>query len=368
MSEVIASKAVASEIVASGVVASEVIAVVGATGSGKSALADALALALDGEVISADSMQVYRGMDIGTAKLPAGERSVPYHCIDLVNPDVFYTAALYQRDARAAIKDIRARGRIPVMCGGTGLYLRAALDDFVFDKSRAGGGRRENLENLDNHDNHENDFENNRANHELRAELTAQAEAMGKGAFHALLAKRDPASAALIHPNNLRRVIRAFELLAANTTYAQQQAGFSSYKAFYSTCYLGIEVSPAVLYEVIDRRVDALLEAGLLGEAHGLVAAGYKDAPGFSQAIGYKELLGVITGSGDLKTAAEQIKQATRRYAKRQRTWFGRDNRIRWIDATDLHKERLAGTLAAEEFTRILLARTLATLEQQLRA
>jgi len=346
--------------------------VVGATGSGKSALADALALTLGGEVISADSMQVYRGMDIGTAKLVPSERSVPYHCVDLVEPDVPFTAALYQRAARAAVEDIRSHGNIPIMCGGTGLYVRAALDDFVFDEGRehCSEGPLSHIVSPSLPDplphsaappyldplphSASSPSPTPSPGLPLREQLTAQAEEMGAEAFHALLVEADPASAALIHPNNVRRVIRAFELLAEETSYAAQQAGFSDFKAFYPTFYLGIEVAPAVLYEVINKRVDALMAAGLLNEVRELVAAGFESAPGFSQAIGYKELLGVLKGAEQLEGAVAQIKQATRRYAKRQRTWFKRDARIHWIDATDLHEKRLAGTLSASGFTQEL--------------
>ena len=313
---------------------SKVLAVVGATGTGKSLLADALAHTLDGEVVSADSMQIYQGMDIGTAKMPPAERTVPYHCLDMVTLDVSFTAALYQRAARSAIETICDRGKLPVVCGGTGLYVRAALDDFVFDKHYA-----------------------DTTPLALRTQLTAQAEEMGSEAFHALLAECDPQSAALIHPHNVRRVVRAFELLEEGTTYAEQQAGFSTYSSFYPTYYLGIEVAPAVLYEVINRRVDTLIEKGLLEEVRALVDAGYEHTSGFSQAIGYKELCSVLRGTEELFTAVERIKQATRRYAKRQRSWFKRDGRINWIDATDLHRAVLEGTLDHSSFLHTLCAR-----------
>jgi tRNA dimethylallyltransferase len=316
---------------------STVIAVVGATGTGKSKLADALATRLGGEIVSADSMQVYKGMDIGTAKMPPEERSVAYHCIDLVDPGTPFTAALYQRAARTAVEGIKARGTVPVVCGGTGLYVRVALDDFAFDEGRDAN--------------------------EARERLTAQAEGLGAEGFHALLAARDPQSAALIHPHNVRRVVRAFELLEQGTSYAQQHEGFDSFKAYYPVRYVGIAVEPAVLYRVIERRVDAMVEAGLLGEVRALINAGFSAAVTARQAIGYKELVPVLAGECRLEDAVARIKQATRRYAKRQGTWFRRDVRIPWIDATHLHERALAGELRNEDFTGSLLERALELVE-----
>ena len=172
----------------------EVIAIVGATGTGKSALADVLAARVGGEIVSADSMQVYRGMDIGTAKTPVAKRRVAYHCVDLVDPGKPFTAALYQRHARPVIERLLAEGVTPVICGGTGLYVRVALDDFRLDEERENGGSVGVDERAD----------------ELRAHLSIQAEELGAEAFHELLAQVDPQSAGLIHPHNKRRVIRAF--------------------------------------------------------------------------------------------------------------------------------------------------------------
>jgi tRNA dimethylallyltransferase len=312
-----------------GEVRARVIAVVGATGTGKSALADALAVHLGGEIVGVDSMQVYRGMDIGTAKTPATERSVPYHCIDLVDPGDPFTAALYQRHARAAIDDLLACGKTPVLCGGTGLYLRATLDDFALDEGCEDTAVRKRFE--------------------------AQAEELGAEAFHAVLGERDPKSAALIHPNNVRRVVRAFEFLEQGTSYAEQTEGFSRFEAVYPTRFVGITVERDVLYEVIERRVDAMMAAGLLDEVRGLLAAGFHDGVTAQQAIGYKELVGVLEGARTLEDAVAEIKQSSRRYAKRQGTWFKRDMRIAWIDATDAHRAVLAGELDASGFTQRLL-------------
>lgn len=288
-----------------------VIAVVGPTAAGKSSLAEDVATTLGGEIVSADSMQVYHGMDIGTAKTPPGARTVPHHCIDITEPGTPYSAALYQRDARRAIEDVLARGRVPVLVGGTGLYVRAALDEMEFP---SGDGRCE-----------------------VRNRIEAQLGRLGPEGLHSLLAEKDPESAALIHPNNTRRTVRALEMLETEgVSYAHQASGFSDRRPHYPTRYIGLTMEREALYERIDARVDAMLAAGLVDEVRGLLDAGYREALTAAQAIGYKELVPVIeTGTG-LDEAIAAIKQASRRYAKRQLTWFRADPRIHWIDVTEL--------------------------------
>jgi len=287
----------------------DIIAVVGPTAVGKTALGESIARSLNGEVVSADSMQVYRGMDIGTAKPPLFARSVPYHCLDLAEPGEPYSAARFQADARAALADIAARGRQPIVVGGTGLYVRAALDDMRFpagDIQTAG-----------------------------RQRIDAMARDLGAAGLHALLAERDPASAALIHPNNTRRVMRALEMSESGVSYATQAAGFARRDAFLPTVYLGLSMERSVLYERIDRRVDEMVRIGLVAEVAGLLDAGYRSAVTATQAIGYKELVPVIEDGAPLATAVDDIKRASRRYAKRQLSWFRADPRVVWIDVTD---------------------------------
>ncbi|MBC7266312.1 MAG: tRNA (adenosine(37)-N6)-dimethylallyltransferase MiaA [Coriobacteriia bacterium] len=286
-----------------------VVAVVGPTGVGKSALAESLAEHLDGEIVSADSMQVYRGMDIGTAKVPAAERRVPYHCIDLVEPGTPFSAAMYQQCARRAIEDIMACGKTPVVCGGTGLYVRAALDDMRFPAGEIASP--------------------------VREEIEALAERLGPKGLHARLAESDPASAALIHPNNVRRTIRALEMAAHGVSYAEQASRFSERVAAYPTVYVGLTMRRDRLYAAIENRVDRMLSAGLVDEVRSLLARGYREALTARQAIGYKELVPVLEEGAPLDEAVAAIKRATRRYAKRQLTWFRADPRIRWIDVTD---------------------------------
>jgi tRNA dimethylallyltransferase len=288
-----------------------VVAVVGPTGVGKTAIGEELASRSGGEIISADSMQVYRGMDVGTAKPPAAERRVPYHCIDLVEPGEPYSAALYQRDARAAIHDVLARGGLPVVVGGTGLYVRAALDEMSFPKGEAVSPARDRLE--------------------------ALAGELGPQGLHARLAELDPDAAALIHPNNTRRVIRALEMFGeSGISYASQAATFAKRRSAYRTAYVGLTMERFALYERIDRRVDAMIAGGLEEEVRGLLAAGYREALTAAQAIGYKELVPVLESGAPLYEAIAAIKQASRRYAKRQLTWFRADPRVIWLDVTEL--------------------------------
>ena len=296
-----------------------VLAVVGPTGSGKTALAEELAVRLGGEVVSADSMQVYRGMDIGTAKSPVKERRVAHWCLDLAEPGEPFSAALYQRDARAAIADISARGALPIIAGGTGLYVRAALDPLDFPAGEQAGNA-------------------------SRARYEAFAAEQSPQALHALLAERDPQSAAMVHPNNVRRVVRALEMLDEGVSYAQQCEGFSARQSIFDARFVGLTVERASLYAQVDARVDAMLAAGLLGEVERLLASGLRDALTASQAIGYKELVPVIETGADLDSAIAAIKQATRRYAKRQLTWFRADPRVRWIDVTGLTTGQAADT------------------------
>ncbi|MHB1323130.1 MAG: tRNA (adenosine(37)-N6)-dimethylallyltransferase MiaA [Coriobacteriia bacterium] len=285
------------------------IAIVGPTAVGKTAAGEVIAASIGGEIVSADSMQVYRGMDIGTAKTSAEDRKVAHHCIDLVVPGEPYSAALFQRDARDSIAEILARGLTPVVVGGTGLYVRAALDQFDFPQGDVSG--------------------------DIRARIERRARVIGPEALHAELAEVDPDAARLIHPNNVRRTVRALEMLSAGRRYSDQASGFRARVDHYpGTVFLGLMMERAALYDRVDRRVDAMVPAGLLGEVERLVAAGYREALTSMQAISYKELLPVLDRTVSLDEAVEDIKRATRRYAKRQLTWFRADPRIRWIDVT----------------------------------
>jgi tRNA dimethylallyltransferase len=299
-----------------------VVAVVGPTGVGKTEIGEALAELLHGEIVSADSMQVYRGMDIGTAKRPARQRRVPYHCLDLVDAGTPYSAARYQDDARAAMDGILARDLVPVLVGGTGLYVRAAIDDLDFPGGEALTPERERLEQL--------------------------AIDIGPDALHASLMERDPEAAALIHPHNTRRVVRALEVLDRDgSSYAERHAAFRERRAAYRAVMIGMTMDRTALYAAIDARVDRMMAQGLLEEVCTLLSEGYRSALTAAQAIGYKELVPVLEGGADLPAAVEEIRQASRRYAKRQLTWFRADPRISWLDVTGLSLEAAAAAVGA---------------------
>lgn len=299
-----------------------VLAITGPTAVGKSAVADRVALALGSEVLSADAMQVYRGMDIGTAKTPEPERLVPLRLVDLVKPDEAYSAVLYQRDARAHIDRLLQDGRVPVVCGGTGLYLRAALDVMEFPKGE--------LED------------------ERRASYIELHERLGDEGLHALLAERDPRSAQLVHPHNVKRVIRALEMHDEGVSYAEQASGFSHPHPFYDHLTFALTMDRARLYARIDDRVDIMMDEGLLDEVSRLVSAGAGDALTSRQAIGYKELIDYLEGRCSLAEAVDLIKQRSRRYAKRQLAWCRRDTRIRWLDMDELGIDGAVARIVSE--------------------
>ena len=287
-----------------------IIIVSGPTASGKSELAQQMCEALNGEVISADSMQVYRGMDIGTGKVPAGERRVPHWGLDLVEPGEPYSVALFQDYARHAAAEIDARGKRVVLCGGTGLYIRGVIDGYEYPK----GDQVENP---------------------VRREYTALLEEIGPEALWERLRAVDPNSAAILHPNNTKRVIRAFEMLAEGTSYAEQNERLRHIPQVLPAVYLALSVEPERLRQRIDARVDTMFEQGLVDEVQGLLEKGLRDAITAPQAIGYKEVVAALDGTCSMEEAVEQIKVATRRYAKRQRSWLRGDSRVRWVDANN---------------------------------
>ena len=285
-----------------------ILCVVGPTASGKTALAQQLALHYDGEVVSADSMQVYRGMDIGTGKISKSEQLVPHHCLDIVDPGEPFSAALFQEHARRSFADIEARGKTSVLCGGTGFYVRAAIDDYDFPKGEQVGN-------------------------ETRDRYNKFAQENGSDKLWELLKDRDPQSALLIPKNDTKRIVRAFELLDSATSYAEQKEKLARIPQLYPAVFIGLAVDPTLLAMRIDRRVDMMAESGLLDEVRSLLDAGFRYGITSPQAIGYKEIVAYLDGTCSLPEALDAIKLATRRYAKRQRTWFRKDKRIHWVDA-----------------------------------
>lgn len=301
---------------------SRVVAIVGPTASGKSALAEEVALKLDTSIISVDSMQVYRGMDIGTAKVPVSERRVPLLMVDVCDAEESYSVERFQRDARVCAESLIAEGKTPVLCGGTGLYLNAVVNDMSFPK-----GSDED---------------------ERRHELEALADEIGAEGIHAKLARIDSESAALVHPNNVRRVIRAIELALDGGSYARQLDTLHAQTPVYDARIWGIEIPREKLYVRIDARVDEMFEAGLIDEVKALAEAGLADTHTARQAIGYKEVLEALEGSTSMEVARETIKTRTRHYAKRQLNWFRHDARVRWIKLEESGVESAVDTIVSD--------------------
>jgi tRNA dimethylallyltransferase len=287
-----------------------VIAVVGPTAAGKSGLAVALARALGGEVINADSMQVYRGMDIGTAKLtPAERRGVPHHLLDLWDVRQAANVADYQRLARAATADVSARGRVPILAGGSGLYVRAALEDLSFPGTDP----------------------------DIRARLEGELAETGPAALHARLAAADPGAAAAILPGNGRRIVRALEVIELtgrpfSATLPDYGPGPSSSPV--PAVQLGLRLPRAELDRRIEVRVDQMWAAGFEAEVRRLEQQGLREGRTASRALGYQQLLRYLAGEWTLDQARDETVRATRRFARRQESWFRRDPRILWLDAT----------------------------------
>ena len=298
-----------------------VIAILGPTASGKSDLAQHVALELGGEVVSADSMQVYRGMDIGTAKIAVDQMLVPHHLIDILDPGEPFSAQIFQELARNCFAEIWDRGKIPILCGGTGLYVQAALEDMRFPKG-------------------------DQTHNPVRARYEALAKTQGPEYVWGVLKAADPESAGLIHPNNLRRVIRALEMHEQGISYARQVDGMKCLPEVVPSLRFGLRRDPAFLVERIERRVDRMFEQGLIDEVRSLLDKGLRDALTAPQAIGYKEIVCALDGDISMDEASELIKTATRRYAKRQRSWLRRDSRLTPIDADAEDLRSIVNTIA----------------------
>lgn len=288
----------------------KIIAIVGPTGSGKSDAAIWLCRHLNAEIVSMDSMQVYREMDIGTAKPTKAQLSqAVHHLIDVVEPDERFTVSDYRRLAFEAIDDILSRGKLPILVGGTGLYLNAVSYEMQLGE--------------------------NGANDELRKELNQIAEQPGgPHMLHERLRKIDPASADKLHENDVRRVIRALEVYEQSGRAISDRADETRSEGPYSVLVYGLTLPREQMYQRINERVDEMIAQGLCDEVKGLLARGIepKKEGGSMQAIGYKEIVSALQGEMTMEQAIGYIKQGSRRYAKRQWTWFRRDPRTQWFD------------------------------------
>ncbi|OLF12634.1 tRNA (adenosine(37)-N6)-dimethylallyltransferase MiaA [Actinophytocola xinjiangensis] len=281
------------------------LAIVGPTGTGKSALGIALAEELGGEVVNADAMQLYRGMDIGTAKVTAAERrSVPHHLLDVLDVTQTASVAAYQRDARAVVERLLAAGRVPILVGGSGLYVRAVLDDLEFPGTDAG----------------------------IRARLEAELADVGAATLHSRLVTLDPPAAAAILPSNGRRVVRALEVIELTGrpfSATMPREG----PARWDTVQIGLDLDVEALDERIERRVHRMFDDGLVEEVRRLDGQGLREGRTAARALGYQQVLDAIDGRHDLAEAATATVRATRRFVRRQRSWFRRDKRVHWLDA-----------------------------------
>lgn len=297
-----------------------VVAVVGPTAAGKSDLSIALARALDAEVVNCDSMQLYRGMDVGTAKLTVEERAgVPHHLLDVWDVTEPASVAAYQELARAAVDDILARDRTPLLVGGSGLYVRAVLEQFSFPGTDPA----------------------------VRARLEAELAQGGPAPLHARLAELDGQAAGRILPTNGRRIVRALEVI--ELTGAPFTASLPDPAPHYASVQIGVDRDTPELDARVDRRVDLMWAAGLVDEVRRLERAGLREGRTARAALGYQQVLGYLGGGCTEEEARAETKLATRRFVRRQRKWFRRDDRIVWLSgaATDLTGAAMAAVRAA---------------------
>ncbi|MBP2369951.1 tRNA (adenosine(37)-N6)-dimethylallyltransferase MiaA [Pseudonocardia parietis] len=298
------------------------VAVVGPTATGKSDLGLEIALALGGEVVNADAMQLYRGLDVGTAKLPAEQRcGVPHHLLDVLGVRETASVAAYQREARKVIEDLRASGRTPVLVGGSGLYVQAVLDELEFPGTDP----------------------------ELRAELEAELERAGPGVLHGRLAAADPAAAAQVLPSNGRRIVRALEVITLTGKPFRATLPTTG-EPRYGAVLLGVDRAVDELDARVATRVDRMLDDGLVEETRDLLPHGLAEGRTASRALGYRQVLDALADDPDppdVDGIRDGTVRATRRFVRRQRSWFRRDKRIHWLDGADPDLARNARSVLA---------------------
>lgn len=288
----------------------DVLAIVGPTASGKTALSIELAKRFNGEIINGDSMQIYRGMSIGTAKVkPEEMKGVPHHLLDIKDPAENFSVAEYQQLVRSKIKEISSAGKLPIIVGGTGLYIQAVLFDYRFSETQV--------------------------DEKLRNQLDAELERFGPEHMHKKLVELDPETG--IHPNNTRRVLRALEIRLGSEEQVDRSLAL---EPMYNELIIGIDMPRPLLYERIDRRVDAMMQEGLLNEVETLHKRGLRDAQSI-KAIGYKEIFAYYDHKMELGPATKLLKKNSRNYAKRQLTYFRNKLPVYWIDGQRNLKENI---------------------------
>lgn len=292
------------------------IIITGPTAVGKTSLSVGLAKQIGGEIISADSMQVYRYMDIGSAKIKANEaEGVPHHLIDILEPTEEFNVVIFQKKAKEALEQIYSRGSVPIIAGGTGFYIQAILYDIDFTKTEEDSAFREEMERL--------------------------AREKGASYLHARLKQADPESAAAIHENNIKRVIRALEYHnQTGKKISSHNEGERQKESPYQFFYYVVNTDRSQLYERIDRRVDQMMEEGLVKEVEKLKSMGLTREMVSMQGLGYKEILNYLDGQCSLEEAVYILKRDTRHFAKRQLTWFKREREVRWINLPEFNNDR----------------------------
>ena len=293
-----------------------VVVIAGPTASGKTDLAINLALETDGEVISADSMQIYRYMNIGTAKPSKEEmKGIPHHMIDIVNPDESYSVALYKKDAENCIRDILSRGKLPIVAGGTGLYINSLIYNIKFSETVT--------------------------DEEFRKSMQRIAETEGPEVLHEMLRKVDPESAEKIHANNVKRVIRALEVYKyTKKPISQHQKESRTEPPEYRYLVFILDMDREKLYDRINKRVDKMLENGLVDEVKRLLEMGYKPGSTALQGLGYKEIIRYLNNELPFDEAIRILKRDTRHYAKRQLTWFRAIKEAVWLEGGNDNLEK----------------------------
>ena len=288
----------------------KLLVIIGPTAVGKTKLSIELAKLYNGEIISGDSMQIYRGMDIGTAKIKVEEmEGIPHHLIDIKEPDESFSVAEFQQLVRAKISEITSKGKLPIIVGGTGLYIQAVIFDYQFSEAPA--------------------------DEVFRLQLEERAKEIGNEALHEELTKVDPDSASQIHPNNIRRVIRALEIFHCTGKIMSEYQNNQQPDLLYDTALIGLTMEREKLYERINTRVEMMMSEGLLEEVGHLHKQGIRGCQSI-QAIGYKEIYDYLDRKVSFEDAVENLQQNSRRYAKRQLTWFRNKMDVEWFDLTDV--------------------------------
>ncbi len=300
------------------------VVITGPTATGKSKVSVMVAEKMGGEIVSADSMLIYRGMDIGTAKPTEAEmRGIPHHMIDIVEPNQNYSAALFQQQARAVIEKIHNKNKLPIMVGGTGLYIRAVIDNY--------------------------DFSSTRGDENIRKGLLKEAAEKGPEFLHCRLSEVDPRAASRLHPKDVRRVIRALEVyhLTGKPISSYHKVDKCVQPRYNNLLMFGLTLDRNRLYRYIEQRVDKMMADGLLDEVRGLFERGFNTELNSMRGLGYKEIVAYLTGKLTIEQAVEILKRNTRRFAKRQLTWFRRDARIKWYNIDEYYggHEDIAGEI-----------------------